>query len=212
MAISLFKTPTIADADVPAAIARDAEVTAAIAAIGASYKRKAGVWFAADGRGDNVNHNPAVNTLIAYPIRVDTAQPIDRVLLGVTTGVASALMRVGLYDTAASGDPSTLLTDFGGTFDGASTSDAVTRSVALTMPSGKLWVAYVQQGAVATWRGHSLLDWQATQANTSPLVDGARVSRGSGTQSGALPSTWPGFDTGAFAVDATVLRVTFRAA
>lgn len=184
-----------------------AGVTASTLVAGANVKRPAGVYFYADGRGDSIAHNPTTGEGRAYPIKMSAPQAIDRVNLGVTVGVATAVMRVGLYSADATGAPATLLTDFGGTFDGATTSESVSRTVTYTIPAGLLWVVYVQQTAIATWRGGSLVNSQ----NYTTVVsnDAPRVMKVTGSIAGALPGTFPGFH--ASNTESTFLKVGFRA-
>lgn len=126
------------------------------------------------------------NVVHYVPFIIDRPVTVTRISAEVTTALASAAIRLGIY-TDVDGVPTTLLVD-GGTIDGNSaTVQEVTISQALSV--GRVWVALVRQGGTGT---------SAVRANTSgiscPYVANGAFTLGAttdagGAVTGAFPST-----------------------
>lgn len=172
-----------------------------------SRRAAPGYHWVPGGRGDQVSIAYGVNNLVAFPFVLQRPEPVDRIFAECSTALASSVLRVGLYlPHATTGLPDALSTDFGGTFDG-STTGVKSLTISYTVPAGRSWLAFVQQGAAATWRGTNLT-FDLTQFATSTAVDVGRCVIHTGAVAAALPAT---FVPNAAAVgDANALKVFFR--
>jgi hypothetical protein len=84
--------------------------------------------------------------LFHFPWFLDNPFPIDELGLEVTTALASALIRVGIYNADTNWQPSTLLLD-AGTID-ASTTGLKTKAVSLTIPPGRFMAVATASASV----------------------------------------------------------------
>jgi hypothetical protein len=133
-----------------------------------------------------------LNDLVATPIWLPGGITVDRLGVEVTTAVATAVYRLGIYRDAG-GIPGALLVD-GGTVDCSTTGNkTVTISQAINDP-GLYWLAGSPQVAVATIRGitHApgLLALASGLAN--PPATGGHGGYSRTGVSGALPDPFAG--------------------
>lgn len=171
--------------------------------------RKSGVYYYGTyGIGGSSGAMATLNKLYAVPFHVGASQAFDRIAVANVTGVATAVMRVGLYQDS-SGVPGALIVD-AGTID-LSTGTGVKEVTINQTLSGKVWLACVPQVALpsAILRlGHIMLPEGGT---TSPYsaFGGMAVSQTGIT--GALPDPWGGtvnYETTANTFAAVSLRKT----
>ena len=163
-----------------------------------------GIW----GIGGTSGALATLNKLYAVPFYVGASQSFDLIAVANVTGVATAVLRVGLYEDSA-GVPGDLIVD-AGTID-LSTGTGI-KSVAISQTlSGKVWLAAVPQVALpsAILRlGHIMLPEVGT-ASPYAAFGGYAVSQ-TGV-SGALPDPWGAtvnFETTANTIPAVSMRKT----
>jgi hypothetical protein len=164
-----------------------------------------GIW----GIGGSSGSLATLNKLYAVPFYVGASQAFDRIAVANVTGVATAVMRVGIYaDT--NGVPGALIHEASATID-LSTGTGVKEVTINQTLGGKVWLAAVPQVALpsAILRlGHIMLPEVGT---TSPYnaFGGYCVSQTGVT--GALPDPWGStvnFETTANTVPAVSMRKT----
>lgn len=132
----------------------------------------------------------------AYPLWVPPAAEIDQLLCEVVTtpGSAGAVIRMGVYDDDGTGYPGDLLVD-GGTVAAESTGvKSVTLGSVLALPSPLVWLVGVVQGEAATRptvRTITSGSYPVHSANSTRVMDTSLGHVTGGSESGALPSTFP---------------------
>jgi hypothetical protein len=115
-----------------------------------------------------------LNSMVAIPTVIPHAVTIDRIGLEVTTGVASAIFRLGIYlNDPATDLPAALLLE-AGTVD-ASTTGVKEITISQALDPGTYWLAAVGQVAAASWRhlgntSDPMLGWNTitSTANLGP--------------------------------------------
>jgi hypothetical protein len=132
----------------------------------------------------------SLNTVYYAPTML-RAGTIDSISVEVTTGQASGIIRLGIYNDSA-GIPGTLVAEAGSTAD-ASTTGAKTLSITAVLPAnGPYWFASVNQGSAS-----GVAVQHVARGGIVPVPLGTGVATGAGaprtkTQgsvTGALPGT-----------------------
>lgn len=128
------------------------------------------------------------NMVIPYP-----GITIDRIAVEVTTAVAGATPRLGIYGSTSEGLPGSLIADFG-TVDG-STTGVKELTVSQALPAGRIWLVAAQQGSAAcTLRGVTGIDWTVPLTGSLATLFSSSIngyqSLGTST-TGAFPATAP---------------------
>lgn len=165
-------------------------------------------YYGAPGIGGSSGALSTLNKLTATPFFVGDSQAFDRIAVANVTGVATAVMRVGLYRDS-SGKPGALIVD-AGTID-LSTGLGVKEVTINQTLSGIVWVAAVPQVALPTAilrLGHIMLPHVGTASPYSAFAGYAVSQTG---VSGTLPDPWGStvnFETTANTCPAVSLRKT----
>jgi hypothetical protein len=85
-----------------------------------------------------------------HPLVLTQPQTLDQLIIETTVaGSATAVTRLGVYASAANGQPGALLLD-AGTVDSTVTPAVLTKGITLALAAGVYWLAAVTQGAPAT--------------------------------------------------------------
>lgn len=144
--------------------------------------------------------SPTANRLYAVPIYVSSSLTAISLTVATTTVTTSGVARIGIYNTATSGDPGTLLLDAGTvSYSANTTAYSITISQAIT--PGWYWLASVVQTGSSTWVGYSngaINGPYQTQRAFSTASSNAVVGYYTDNVTGALPSTptWTPTNTG----------------
>jgi hypothetical protein len=97
-------------------------------------------YYTTQGLLGSAGLTPSADTLIAYPFWVSNDVVFNRASVVVDTGMASALLRAGIYEDNGSNAPGALLLDFG-EYDVSS--QPAEKTVSLTLSANTLyWLAY----------------------------------------------------------------------
>ncbi len=110
---------------------------------------KTGNYYGPDGPVPGAA-SPGLGVLTMVPFWSPGTFTADRMGVGVTTGVATAVGRLGIYGVNANDEPSTLLLD-AGTVDASVTAN-VEATISFTFNYGLYYLACVSQVASATFR------------------------------------------------------------
>lgn len=147
--------------------------------------RKSGeYYYGTYGIGGSSGAMSTLNKMYAVPFHVGVSQAFDRIAVANVTGVATAVLRVGLYQDS-SGVPGALIVD-AGTID-LSTGTGIKEVTINQTLSGKVWLACVPQTALpsAILRlGHIMIPEVGTASPYSAFGGMARSITGI---TGALP-------------------------
>lgn len=164
------------------------------------YQRRPGAWQLTTTTSGTLFAQ--LLNAVYYQPRVVGGGPIDRIAVGVTTGVASSAQRFGIYLPDAAGMPGTLVTDLG-TVATTATGTA-TLTVAADLPPGLIYFATVSQGGASGTTVNAADNLQLAMVapdfyNTSPtnLFSAQLAGYVQTGISGALPSTATVIDHGA---------------
>lgn len=149
---------------------------------------------------------PTLNLMSLTPLWVPHAVPIDRIGIEATSGVATSVTRLGIYDSDANDLPNARVGDYG-TVD-CSTTGAKELTISQVLAAGLYWMAGVQQTAASQTRGltGSTIPVAATTllGSTGSFINNCYTVSG---VSGALPATAAGFTVGT-----APIRIQVRAA
>lgn len=150
------------------------------------HRFKSGLYYTHDMVASDTTVVQTLNFLALNTFTVDKAATFDRISLEVTTGVATAVHRLGIYSaTRTNGYPDALILD-AGTID-ASTTGIKEITISLRLSPGLYWLGAVPQTAVGTVRGRAApnpLCGQSTGGN-------ANVTHyGQASITGALPANF----------------------
>ena len=153
-------------------------------------RKSGGYYYGPDLFGAVGVHTFVDGTAIAVPFYSGNGGTADRIGIGITTGNASSVIRLGLYNSDPStGYPTTVLLD-AGTVDSSAGAGAADREITISQvlaPNTLYWLVAVAQGGTPATRGYT--------ASGSPLVLMTAVSNNLGagykqtSVSGAL-GTW----------------------
>lgn len=150
--------------------------------------RRSGVYYYGTyGIGGSSGAMATLNKLYAVPFHVGDSQSFDRIAVANVTGVATAVLRVGIY-ADSNGVPGALIVD-AGTIDLSTGTGIKAVTISQTL-SGKVWVACVPQVALPTAilrLGHIMLPEVGT-ASPYSAFGGMAVSQTGIT--GTLPDPW----------------------
>lgn len=171
-----------------------------------SSKLKAGRYYHASSSlvgTDSTNAN-ALDLLIALRFDLWRPQTFDRIAIEVTTGVATALTRLGIYKDDGESAPGSLVLD-AGTVD-CSTTGLKEITISQVLESGRYWLASVAQTAAATLRAVPFTRDPVVGSSTGLNTGLMGYTQGSVT--GALPATF----TPAVGINGATGKVMLRAA
>lgn len=129
--------------------------------------------------------------LILFPVWL-VAGVIDRIAVECTTGVSSAVARLGIYSDSAM-VPSTLIAEATGTQDLNVTTFGTPLTISATLPTtGRYWLAFVSQGAAGTIRTVNTADPNALMYRGTSVPGAvstaAQITAHVAGVTGALPS------------------------
>lgn len=131
------------------------------------------LYYSHDWRKKGLNDNRVVsaNRLYASPFRPAYDLPIRNLGINVTTGVANAKARFGIYESNFRGEPSKLLRDCG-EFDCASLGVKENEANYFILKASKLyWFAFVASHAITVSAGKGMpLGFHRIDGATSPYV------------------------------------------
>lgn len=128
-----------------------------------------------------------LNRCYYLPFRLAATRTFDRLAVDVTTNVASAVLRVGIYaDDATFNWPGSLLLD-AGTLDAATAIALVEATISQQLTAGLWWLAVACQGAAPAVRSSAtFVDRPSTAAAGTATIVTSLTQSG---VSGALPPT-----------------------
>jgi hypothetical protein len=107
-----------------------------------SYRPRVGRYFRPIGGAGNVSQ---IQDRVMYtPFEIGSAVPIDRIGARVATVGAGSVGRLGIYTATSDGVPGALLID-AGTIDTAGSTGYKEIAVAVTIPAGRNFTAFVPQ-------------------------------------------------------------------
>lgn len=164
--------------------------TGATGAAGLSYLpyKKLNVWYASGGFHVFSTSTTSQNIMFVSPLVLGFGGTVEGISAACTTLQAAGVLRVGIYDSDSTGTPNALLADMG-TMSAASTGVKTITGASVVLPSaGLYWLAWVNQGAAATWRGYNsaqvgVFDIQATPSDQPNVALQRNLS-----VAGALPN------------------------
>ncbi len=144
---------------------------------------------------------PSVGVLRALPFMVAEACTLDRLALAIQTTVATAVGRIGIYDSDANIYPNNLLGETGEldlSTAGTTPGTAVALSLAL-LPGKVYWAAYLGGTAAATIRAVTMGGLYQTIGIVETLGTAISVGWFHTQVYGALPATFPNSAPGVLA-------------
>lgn len=97
----------------------------------------------------------AQDTAIFTPFSVTYNVTFDRIGINVNATVGSSNVRVGIYNDAGTGVPTTLVADYG-LLDAHTGTGFVEATISQALTPGRYWVCTVPQGATANLLTHSM--------------------------------------------------------
>jgi hypothetical protein len=129
----------------------DANSSSSSAAAGSALPvfSRSGLYYAANSPTVTTS-TTTLSSLRLQAIAISRAVTVDRIGVEVTTGVATSVTRMGIYQDDGTGYPSTLILD-AGTID-ASTNGYKEITISQALAAGNYWIGAVNQVADATMR------------------------------------------------------------
>jgi hypothetical protein len=142
--------------------------------------------------------------MIATPIFISTALTATSLTAVTVTMTASGSARLGIYDTATTGRPGTLVLD-AGTISYTASSQPHTITISQALAVGWYWLAMVVQSGSSSWQGYSSganIGAQNTQRANSVSSSNSIGCYTVDSVSGTLPSspTWSPSNTNGFMI------------
>lgn len=138
--------------------------------------------------GAATDANNLVGHMCACPVYVKGSWTADRIAVNVATAAATAVFRMGIYNSAADGRPGTLVVD-GGTVD-ASTTGAKNASISQAVTQGVYWLVAVPQVVLARFSAiNALTAYPLTSTVSTDVLTAVNTCWRVTGVTGALPTT-----------------------
>lgn len=148
----------------------------------------------------------AANRFEAIPLILTSDTIVDELALEVTTGVAAAQFRLGIYADNGSAAPGSLIQGTG-LLDAAATGYKAETFADLTLNAGVLYWLVVLSSSTQTYRGIALAGAYAFSAPAVGATAMFTVQRGTSVFAGGLPASAPACTPTNSVVSAIRLRV-----
>ena len=154
-------------------------------------KYRSTYWYEARNAGQILTSLYSLNRLIVFPVFIQESITLDRIAVECTAAVASSTFRLGIYNSNADGEPSSLLLDAGTVSTATIGLKAITISQSLS--AGLYYLAYGQQGGAtnATMRAyHNVIGNWSPIASTTQQGSSYVTGYNQDSVTGAFPSTF----------------------